>query len=73
MCVVERKWRRPACTHGRAVTATEETGLSDVDGGRGDRRSREWRGLRQFYDKKRNVTWWATIYRFETISSGSGL
>jgi hypothetical protein len=37
MCVVEQKWRRPTCAHGRAVAATEETGSSDVDGGGGDR------------------------------------
>jgi hypothetical protein len=27
-------------------------------------------GLREFWDEKRNDTWWADIYRFENIRSG---
>jgi hypothetical protein len=34
----------------------EETGSSGVDGGGGDRRSRERRGLREFWDAKQNDT-----------------
>jgi hypothetical protein len=55
----------------------EETGLSGVDDGGGDQRTRErWsrrerRGLRVFWDKKRNDTGQATIYMFENISSDS--
>jgi hypothetical protein len=62
-------------TRGRAATAVEEeasvealaeeTGLSGIDGGGGDRQSRE------FWDEKRNDTGRATIYRFENISSSS--
>jgi hypothetical protein len=48
-----------------------------VDGGGSDwrsrdRQSREWRGLRKFWDEKRNDMGQATIYRFEIISNGSG-
>jgi hypothetical protein len=50
-----------------------ETGSSGVNGGRGDRQSREQRGLREFWDKKLNDTGWSTIYRFKNISSGSCL
>jgi hypothetical protein len=41
---------------------------ADVNGGSGDRR-----GLREFWDKNRNDTGRATIYRFKNISNGSGL
>jgi hypothetical protein len=50
------------------VAVMEETGSSGVDGARW---RRERRGLREFYDEKQNVTGRATIYRFETINSGS--
>jgi hypothetical protein len=43
----------------------------DVDGGGGDRRSRERQGLREFWDEKQNDMGRATIYRFENISNGS--
>jgi hypothetical protein len=46
----------------------EESGSSGIDGG-GVESVR--RGLREFSDEKRNDTGWATIYRFETIRSGS--
>jgi hypothetical protein len=49
----------------------EETDSSDIDGGGGDRRSRERWGLNEFWDEKRNDTEWVTIYRLEHISSGS--
>jgi hypothetical protein len=49
----------------------EETSSSGIDGSGGDRWSRERRGLREFWDKKRNDTGHATIYRFKNISSGS--
>jgi hypothetical protein len=49
----------------------EEIGSSAIDGGGGDRRSNKRRGLREFWDKKRNDTGQTTIYRFENISSGS--
>jgi hypothetical protein len=55
----------------------EETGLSSVDDGGGGQRTRErWsrrerRGLRLFWDEKRNDTRRATIYMFENISSDS--
>jgi hypothetical protein len=49
----------------------EEIGSSAVDGGGGDRWSSKRRGLREFWDKKRNDTGQATIYRFKNISSGS--
>jgi hypothetical protein len=39
--------------------------------GGGDRRSRERLGLREFCDEKQNTMGRATIYKFETISSGS--
>jgi hypothetical protein len=39
----------------------EETSLSGVDGGGGDRWSREQRGLREFYDEKQNDMGWTTI------------
>jgi hypothetical protein len=48
------------------AAAVEEIGSSGVDDGGGD-----WRGLREFCDEKLNATGRATIYRFETISSGS--
>jgi hypothetical protein len=51
--------------------ATEETGSSSVDGDGGARQSRERRGLREFWDEKRNDMGWATIYRFKNISSCS--
>jgi hypothetical protein len=54
----------------------EETGSSGVDSGEGDQWSREWRsrerrGLREFWDEKRNDTGRATIYMFKNIRSGS--
>jgi hypothetical protein len=52
------------------AVAREEAGV-DNDGG--DQQSRDRQGLREIWDEKRNVTGWATIYRFENISSGSGL
>jgi hypothetical protein len=75
-------WRsRFPCVRGRVAaeeeeeagveTAAEETGLSGVDGGGGDRRSRERWELREFWDEKQNDTGRATNYRFENISSGS--
>jgi hypothetical protein len=82
--------QRLLCTCGRAVAVTteEEAGPSDVDGGggnrhtsgvdggRGDRRSRErwsrererW-GLRVFWDEKGNNMGWVDIYRFKNIRS----
>jgi hypothetical protein len=54
-------------------------GRVDVNSGGGDQQSRErWRlreqrGLSEFWDEKRNDMGRATIYRFENISSGSGL
>jgi hypothetical protein len=86
-CIVERRWRRrkrptcavdqqrrrrrrSACTRGRVVAAIEETGLSSIDDAR--QRRERW-GLRDFCDEKRNVTGRTTIYRFETISSSSGI
>jgi hypothetical protein len=52
------RWRRPA----RAMLmAAEETGR--VESVR--------RRLREFWDKNKNDTGWATIYMFETIRSGS--
>jgi hypothetical protein len=50
-----------------AVVALEEAG---VDGGGGDRWSRERRGLREFWDEKRNDTGRTSIYRFKNISTG---
>jgi hypothetical protein len=73
-CAVERQWqrrRRPVCTCGRAVVVVEETGSSSIDGGRGDQWSRDRQGLREFCNEKRNAMGRATIYWFETISSGS--
>jgi hypothetical protein len=52
---------------------TVAQGEAGVDGGGGDWRSREWRGLREFWGEKRNDTGQTTIYRFKNISSGSGL
>jgi hypothetical protein len=52
------------------VTVVEE---ASIDGGGGDRQSRERRGLREFWDEKQNDTGWATIYRFKNISNGSYL
>jgi hypothetical protein len=76
VCAVERQrwWREEA---GLEAVA-EETDSSDVDGGGGDwwsreKQSRERRGLREFWDEKRNDTGPATICRFENISSGSYL
>jgi hypothetical protein len=66
--------RRFPCTRGRVAAVVEEasvealaeeTGLSGIDGGRGDRQSRE------FWDEKRNDMGRATIYRFKNISSSS--
>jgi hypothetical protein len=58
--VVERhrRWRRPTRA---ASTAAEETNIVDS----------AWRGLREFWDEKRNDTGCATIYRFETICNDS--
>jgi hypothetical protein len=56
--------------------AEEEVG---IDGGSGDRQSRERqrlrerRGLRVFWDEKQNDTGRTTIYRFKNISIGFGL
>jgi hypothetical protein len=77
-CAVERRRRRrrrPACVCGRvgAVAVAEEIGLSGVDDGRGDRRSRERQRLREFWDEKWNDTGQTTIYRFENISRDSSL
>jgi hypothetical protein len=77
-CAVERqrrRRRRPACACGRvgAVAVAEEIGLSGVDDGRGDRRSRERQRLREFWDEKWNDTGQTTIYTFENISRDSGL
>jgi hypothetical protein len=41
--------------------AEEQAG---IDGGGGDRQSREQQGLREFWDEKRNDTGQTTIYRF---------
>jgi hypothetical protein len=30
-----------------------------------------WQGLREFWDEKQNNMGWATIYRFDNISSNS--
>jgi hypothetical protein len=74
-----RRWRF-WCTCGRAAVvgeeagvevATEETGSSGVDGDGGERWSREWRGLRGFWDRKWNDNGQATIYKFKNISSCS--
>jgi hypothetical protein len=77
-----RRWwrRRPAKTvavaqevcgiNGSGGNRPEEGG---IDGGGGDRQSREWRGLIEFWDEKRNDTGRATIYRFKNISNSSGL
>jgi hypothetical protein len=58
-----------------AAVEEEEAGSSSVDGGGGDQferhrwwRGREWRGLREFWDEKHEVT---AIYRFKNISSSS--
>jgi hypothetical protein len=50
--------------------AEEEAG---VNGGDGDRQSREWWRLREFWDQKRNDMGRATIYRFKNISTSFGL
>jgi hypothetical protein len=49
-----------------ASTTAEETGSSGVDNGGGDRQSRErwsreWHGLREFWDEKQNNTERTTI------------
>jgi hypothetical protein len=67
--VLRRRWQREE-EAGIAAVA-EETDSSDIDGGGGDRRSRERWGLNEFWDEKRNDTEWVTIYRLEHISSGS--
>jgi hypothetical protein len=58
-----------------AVAVQEEASV-DASGGdqqSRERRSREKRGLREFWDEKRNDMGRATIYRFKNISNGSGL
>jgi hypothetical protein len=53
------QWRRrPACARDRA--AEETSGVESMR-----------RGLREFWVEKRNDTGRTTIYRLETISSGS--
>jgi hypothetical protein len=72
-----RRQRFP-CAWGRAAAAEEEeAGSSGIDSGGGDRRSRErWsrereqRGLREFWDEKRNDMGQTDIYRFKNIMSG---
>jgi hypothetical protein len=78
--VERRRWqrRRPVKTVAVAqevcgVNGGDQSEEGGVDGSGGDRHSREWRGLREFWDEKRNNTGQATIYRFEDISSGSSL
>jgi hypothetical protein len=68
--VEQRRRQRRRLTRA-TLTAIEETGSSGVDGGGGDRRSRERWGLREFWDEKRNDTGLTTIYRFKNINSGS--
>jgi hypothetical protein len=54
-CAVDRRWqrrRRPVCARGRVSMMEEETDSSGVDGGEGDRWSRERRGHREFCDEK---------------------
>jgi hypothetical protein len=46
---------------------------ASVDGGSGNRWSRERQGLRDFWNEKQNNTGRATIYRFKNINSGSDL
>jgi hypothetical protein len=69
--VVERRRRQRRWSARAASTAVEETSTSGVDGGRGDRwsRERERQGLRDFWDEKRNDTGRSDIYRFENIRS----
>jgi hypothetical protein len=73
--VERRLWRRRRPARAASMMV-EEIDLSDVDDGREDWQSREWRsrerwGLKKFYDEKLNDTGRATIYRFKNISSGS--
>jgi hypothetical protein len=63
---------------GRAAVVPKGGGGRCRRGSRGDQlelhrwwQSRELRELREFWDEKRNDMGWATIYRFENISSGS--
>jgi hypothetical protein len=69
--VVRRRWRREEEASVAAVP--EETGSSGINGGGGDRRSGERRGLKEFWDEKRNDTRWVTICRLEHIGNGSEL
>jgi hypothetical protein len=52
VCTIERRQQRtPAYARGRAASAAEEADLSGVDGGRVESTRR---GLREFWDEKRN-------------------
>jgi hypothetical protein len=66
--VVRWRWRREEEASVAAVP--EETGSSGINGGGGDRRSGERRGLKEFWDEKRNDTRWVTICRLEHIGNG---
>jgi hypothetical protein len=73
---VERQRQRRRRPVRAVLTAVEETDSRGIDGGGGDRwsierQSREWRGPREFWDKKQNDTGWATIYWFKNISNNS--
>jgi hypothetical protein len=46
------------------AAVVEETGPSSIDGGGGDQRSKEWWGLKEFWDEKQNNMGQTTIYRF---------
>jgi hypothetical protein len=80
--VERRRWRRrkPAKTvavaqevHGADGGGGDLLEEGGIDGGSGDRWSRERWGLREFWDEKRNDTERVTIYKFENISRGSDL
>jgi hypothetical protein len=60
MRTLERQWWRRRSAQAALMAAKEISGVESM-----------WQGLREFWDEKQNNMGWATIYRFDNISSNS--
>jgi hypothetical protein len=60
MRTLERQWWRRRSAQAALMAAKEISGGESM-----------WQGLREFWDEKQNNMGWATIYRFDNISSNS--
>jgi hypothetical protein len=57
------------CTCGRAAAAEEETGSSSINGGRGDRRSRERGEDLESFGMKSETTWGGLLFIGSKLSA----